>query len=105
MKKNPQEKKPHTIVTNRINTCNQTCADPGIFVRGAGGGVGLGSGQSDKKHFQGGGSNFFQGGPIETPITCDFSGGSGPSVPPPPPLDPHLPNNNKKTTSTKLTTS
>ena len=41
-----------------------------------------------------GGSNFFQGGggsnclfPIETHITCDFPGGSGPPVPP---LDPHL---------------
>ena len=38
---------------------------------------------------QGGGSNFFQGGwgsnclfPIETHITCDFPGGSGPPVPP-----------------------
>ena len=36
----------------------------------------------------GGGSNFFQGGgsnclfPIETHITCDFPGGSGPPVPP-----------------------
>ena len=45
-----------------------------------------------------GGSNFFQGGggsnclfPIETHITCDFPGGSGPPVPP---LDPHLYNNN-----------
>ena len=44
--------------------------------------------------FQGGGSIFFQGGggsnclfPIETHITCDFPGGSGPPVPP---LDPHL---------------
>ena len=43
----------------------------------------------------GGGSNFFQGGgggsnclfPIQTHITCDFPGGSGPPVPP---LDPHL---------------
>ena len=40
-----------------------------------------------------GGSNFFQGRsscffPIETHITCDFPGGSGPPVPPP--LDPHL---------------
>ena len=47
-------------------------------------------------HFQGsrgvqhfpGGSNFFPGGsnglfPIETHITCDFPGGSGPPVPPP----------------------
>ena len=39
------------------------------------------------------GPNFFQGGgsnclfPIETHITCDFPGGSGPPVPP---LDPHL---------------
>ena len=40
------------------------------------------------------GSNIFQGGggsncffPIETHITCDFPGGSGPPVPP---LDPHL---------------
>ena len=49
--------------------------------------------------FQGseGGPNFFQGGgggggncllPIETQITCDFPGGSGP--PGPSPLDPHL---------------
>ena len=35
----------------------------------------------------GGGSNFFQGGsncllPLETHITCDFPGGSGPPVPP-----------------------
>ena len=86
-----------------------TCADPGIFVRGA-------PGQSltffffyssayltevkwsilKKSSFQGsrggptfsrGGSNFFQGGskylfPIETHITCDFPGGSGPPVPP-----------------------
>ena len=42
------------------------------------------------QHFPGG-SNFFQGGsnclyPIETHITCDFPGGSGP---PDPPLDPH----------------
>ena len=50
--------------------------------RGGGGGGG------------GGGSNFFQGGggsnclyPIETHITCDFPGGSGP---PDLPLDPHL---------------
>ena len=40
------------------------------------------------QHFPGG-SNFFQGGsncsfPIETHITCDFPGGSGPPVPPPP---------------------
>ena len=42
------------------------------------------------------GSKFFQGGggggncllPIETQITCDFPGGSGP--PGPSPLDPHL---------------
>ena len=38
------------------------------------------------QHFPGG-SNFFQGGsnclfPIETHITCDFPGGSGPPVPP-----------------------
>ena len=46
------------------------------------------------QHFTGGGgSNFFQGGrsnclfPIETHISCDFPGGSGPPVPP---LDPHL---------------
>ena len=38
-----------------------------------------------------GGSNFFQGWgsnclfPIETQITCDFPGGSGPPAPPPPP--------------------
>ena len=43
--------------------------------------------------FYQGGSNFFQGGsncllPLETHITCDFPGGSGPPVPPP--LDPHL---------------
>ena len=50
--------------------------------------------------FQGGGGRgvqLFQGGggersnylfPIETHITCDFPGGSGPPVPP---LDPHLP--------------
>ena len=41
---------------------------------------------------RGRGSNFFQGGsnclfPIETHITCDIPGGSGPPVPP---LDPHL---------------
>ena len=45
----------------------------------------------------GGGSTFFEGGggwggncllPIETQITCDFPGGSGP--PGPSPLDPHL---------------
>ena len=42
------------------------------------------------QHFQGG-SNFVQGGggsnclfPIETHITCDFPGGSGPPAPPPP---------------------
>ena len=40
----------------------------------------------------GGGSDFFQGGsncsfPIETHVTCDFPGGSGPPVPP---LDPHF---------------
>ena len=45
------------------------------------------------QHFPGGGgSNFFPGGsnslyPIETHITCDFPGESGP---PDPPLDPHL---------------
>ena len=46
--------------------------------------------------FYRGGSNFFQGGGgsnclflIETHITCNFPGGSGPPVPPPP-LDPHL---------------
>ena len=39
----------------------------------------------------GGGSNCLF--PIETHITCDFPGGSGPSVPPPP-LDPHMYNNN-----------
>ena len=33
--------------------------------------------------FQGGGSNFFKGGPIAySHITCDFPGGSGPPVPP-----------------------
>ena len=37
----------------------------------------------------GGGSNCLF--PIETHITCDFPGGSGPPVPP---LDPHLYNNN-----------
>ena len=42
------------------------------------------------QHFPGGGgSNFFQRGfnclfPMETHITCDFPGGSGPPVPPPP---------------------
>ena len=54
------------------------------------------------QHFPGGGggSNFFQGGggsnclfPIETHITCDFPGGSGPPVRPP--LDPHLPSSLK----------
>ena len=45
------------------------------------------------QHFPGGGSNFFPGGgsnclfPIETHITCDFPGGSGPPVPP---VDSHL---------------
>ena len=39
---------------------------------------------------RGGGSNCLF--PIETHITCDFPGGSGPPVPPP--LDPHLYNNN-----------
>ena len=39
------------------------------------------------QHFTRGGSNFFQGGsncllPLETHITCDFPGGSGPPVPP-----------------------
>ena len=38
--------------------------------------------------FPGGGSNCLF--PIETHITCDFPGGSGPPVPTPPPLDPHL---------------
>ena len=47
------------------------------FSRGGGGGGG------------GGGSNCLF--PIETHITCDFPGGSGPPVPP---LDPHLYNNN-----------
>ena len=37
----------------------------------------------------GGGSNCLF--PIETHITCDFPGGSGPPVPP---LDPHFYNNN-----------
>ena len=86
---------------------NNTCADPGIFVR-------RGPGQPDKKYrsqmanfkeiyiFQGsgGGPTFSKGGggvqlfpgggggsnclfPIETHITCDFPGGSGPPVPPP----------------------
>ena len=89
-----------------------SCADPGIFVRGGGGG------QSDKKssdnvffspqlilqnsngqiqrslsffkvpervqHFPGGSNCLF---PIETNKTCDFPGGSRPPVPP---LDPHL---------------
>ena len=48
------------------------------------------------KHFPvggGGGGNFYRGGgsnclfPIETHITCDFPGGSGPPLPP---VDPHL---------------
>ena len=39
--------------------------------------------------FQGGSNCLF---PIETHMTCDFPGGSGPPVPPP--LDPHLYNNN-----------
>ena len=48
------------------------------------------------KHFTGrgggGGSSFFRGGvqmliSIEPHITCDFSGGSGPPIPP---LDPHI---------------
>ena len=45
----------------------------------------------------GGGSNFFQGGPIgywlfpiETHITCDFPGGGGGPDPLSPPLDLHL---------------
>ena len=44
------------------------------------------------QHFQGGGSNFFQGRgsnclfPLETHITCDFPGGPDPLSPP---LDPH----------------
>ena len=45
----------------------------------------------EKYHFQGsgGGPNFSRGGgsncllPIETQITCDFPGGSGPPAPPP----------------------
>ena len=47
------------------------------------------------QHFPGGGVQLFPGGggsnclfPIETHITCNFPGGSGPPVPP---LDPHLP--------------
>ena len=40
------------------------------------------------QHFPGGGGPTFSRGsnrlfPIETPITCDFPGGSGPPVPPP----------------------
>ena len=47
----------------------------------------------------GGGSNCLF--PIETHITCDFPGGSGPPVPP---LDPHLYNNNlSKLSSIKKT--
>ena len=42
----------------------------------------------------GGGSNCLF--PLETHITCDFPGGSGPPVPP---LDPHLYNNNLRNLS------
>ena len=57
--------------------------------------------------FQGGGGvQLFPGGsnslfPIETHITCDFPGGSGPPVPP---LDPHLPgqDTNGKVTNSQL---
>ena len=92
-----------------------SCADPGIFARGGPGQSDKKSSDSSahftdgkwsisKKSitFQGSrggsnifqrGSNFFQGGsnclfPIETHITCDFSGGVW--TPCPPPLDPHL---------------
>ena len=67
-----------------------------FFVRGGGGSRLLNLFYSLKRgsngfitHFPGG-SNLFQGwGPIEThiTITCDFSGGSGPPIPP---LDPHM---------------
>ena len=95
-----------------------SCADPGIFVRGGGIQVSLTKKalttssayftevkwSISKKSiiFQGsrGGPTFSRGGgggrgssclfPVETHITCDFPGGSGPPVPPPPPLDPHL---------------
>ena len=81
-----------------------SCADPGIFVRGAG------RGPTAKKQYlvinlfynlQSGsngfitegrrGSNFFQGVEVskETHITCDFPGGGG-SGPPNHPLDPHV---------------
>ena len=39
------------------------------------------------QHFPGGGGGSNSLFPIETHITCDFPGGSGPPVPP---LDPHL---------------
>ena len=74
-----------------------------IFLSGGGGGGGGGSlllnlFYSLKRgsnglitHFPGGGGPTFSrgGGPIEThiTITCDFSGGSGPPIPP---LDPHM---------------
>ena len=58
------------------------------------------------------GSNFFQGGvqmliSIEIHITCDFPGGSGPSIPP---LDPHMqpeidiPENTNKITDVRALT-
>ena len=81
---------------------NITCADPGIFVRGGGVQVNL-TKKADVffffffffcpqlimvnfkenyhfSRFQGGGSNCLF--PIETHMTCDFPGGSGPPVPP-----------------------
>ena len=56
--------------------------------RGGGGGGGRCPLFSRGVHFFPGGSNCLF--PIETHITCDFSGGGGSGPPVPPPLDPHL---------------
>ena len=85
--------------TNKDICTGITCADPGIFVRGSGGGGGPGSSTYFTVYrgaqwfyytFSRGGVHFFPGGggpnaiSIEThihvhvTITCDFPGGSGP---------------------------
>ena len=54
------------------------------FKRGSNIFQGGGGGGGDVQLFPGGSNGLY---PIETHITCDFPGGSGP---PDPPLDPHL---------------
>ena len=75
---------PFVLVLSLFYRSQISISKKSIIFQGARGGSKFSRGGGGVQIFQGGSNCLF---PIETHITCDFPGGSGPPVPP---LDPHL---------------